>query len=82
MGSKVLINGYHGGQIPPEVLTLQNDNSKNWIVQKFGGTSVGKFADKIAEDIVRYARCLMTLSRHWYLICDAPGQASSIIALL
>ena len=24
----------------------------NWVVQKFGGTSVGKFAVKIAEDIV------------------------------
>ncbi|KAI4134550.1 MAG: hypothetical protein LQ347_001425 [Umbilicaria vellea] len=24
-----------------------------WIVQKFGGTSVGKFADKIAEDVVK-----------------------------
>lgn len=24
----------------------------NWVVQKFGGTSVGKFAIKIAEDIV------------------------------
>ena len=26
----------------------------NWVVQKFGGTSVGKFAVKIAEDIVVY----------------------------
>ncbi|KAI7688641.1 hypothetical protein KC353_g19929, partial [Hortaea werneckii] len=24
----------------------------NWVVQKFGGTSVGKFPTKIAEDIV------------------------------
>lgn len=24
----------------------------SWVVQKFGGTSVGKFAVKIAEDIV------------------------------
>jgi len=23
-----------------------------WIVQKFGGTSVGKFAEKIAEDVI------------------------------
>ncbi|KAI0471887.1 aspartate kinase [Xylariaceae sp. FL0804] len=27
--------------------------SQTWVVQKFGGTSVGKFPDKIAEDIVR-----------------------------
>lgn len=26
---------------------------RGWIIQKFGGTSVGKFADKIAEDVVR-----------------------------
>ncbi|ORY71982.1 lysine-sensitive aspartokinase 3 [Pseudomassariella vexata] len=31
----------------------RNDCSNGWIVQKFGGTSVGKFPDKIAEDIVR-----------------------------
>ena len=24
----------------------------NWVVQKFGGTSVGKFAVEIAQDIV------------------------------
>lgn len=24
----------------------------NWVVQKFGGTSIGKFAVSIAEDIV------------------------------
>jgi len=26
---------------------------RSWIVQKFGGTSVGKFAVQLAEDIVR-----------------------------
>lgn len=26
---------------------------RGWIVQKFGGTSVGKFAVNLAEDIVR-----------------------------
>ena len=47
---------------PPETVTtremaravLQNPSSRGWVVQKFGGTSVGKFPDKIAEDIVRY----------------------------
>jgi len=32
---------------------LKNESSNGWIVQKFGGTSVGKFPDKIAEDIIR-----------------------------
>jgi aspartate kinase len=32
----------------------QDDSvSRSWVVQKFGGTSVGKFALNIAEDIVR-----------------------------
>lgn len=26
----------------------------NWVVQKFGGTSVGKFALKIIEQVVEY----------------------------
>ena len=32
---------------------VERSVQKEWIVQKFGGTSVGKFAVKIAEDIVR-----------------------------
>lgn len=31
-----------------------NDAKGGWVVQKFGGTSVGKFASNIAEDIVRF----------------------------
>lgn len=30
-----------------------NSNQGGWIVQKFGGTSVGKLPLNIAEDIVR-----------------------------
>lgn len=33
---------------------VKNPESRGWIVQKFGGTSVGKFPDMIAEGIVRY----------------------------
>lgn len=51
MGSEVLVNGHHS---PPNL--LYNDNSKPWIVQKFGGTSVGKFPHEIADKIVRYAQ--------------------------
>ncbi|CAN8095798.1 unnamed protein product [Discula destructiva] len=32
---------------------ISNDSPNGWIVQKFGGTSVGKFPEKIADDIVR-----------------------------
>ena len=31
----------------------EDSAERGWIVQKFGGTSVGKFAVKVAEDIVR-----------------------------
>lgn len=32
-----------------------NPKDAPWVVQKFGGTSIGKFAESIALDIVRYA---------------------------
>lgn len=62
-------------------LQHRNHHANPWVVQKFGGTSVGKFADKIAEDLVRYedTRMLPTASA-------APGidlylgQVSLIIA--
>lgn len=46
----------HSGLGSPDMARalLNNANGADWIVQKFGGTSVGKFPDKIAEDIVRY----------------------------
>ncbi|KAI5461103.1 Aspartate/glutamate/uridylate kinase [Mariannaea sp. PMI_226] len=34
-------------------LTFNNHSDLGWVVQKFGGTSIGKFPDKIARDIVR-----------------------------
>lgn len=50
MGSQVpLVNGDSTASSLPHY----NNPSKTWVVQKFGGTSVGKSADKIAEDIVR-----------------------------
>ncbi|KAG6353911.1 hypothetical protein INS49_005168 [Diaporthe citri] len=33
--------------------TVKNDSPSGWVVQKFGGTSIGKFPDKIADDIIR-----------------------------
>ncbi|KAI1497580.1 aspartate kinase [Biscogniauxia marginata] len=36
-----------------EPISHRNDSDNGWIVQKFGGTSIGKFPDNIAEDIVR-----------------------------
>jgi aspartate kinase len=38
----------HKPHLPPQDFP----KTSNWIVQKFGGTSVGKFPLKIAEDII------------------------------
>ncbi|KAF8906784.1 Aspartate/glutamate/uridylate kinase [Gymnopilus junonius] len=37
---------------PPNLHQNSADPNARWLVQKFGGTSVGKFAVKIAEDVV------------------------------
>lgn len=36
----------------------------NWVVQKFGGTSVGKFALNIIEQVVQYALLSSTFDSH------------------
>jgi aspartate kinase len=37
----------------PHATLRKNSSPGGWVVQKFGGTSIGKFAVNIAEDIVR-----------------------------
>jgi aspartate kinase len=39
---------------PPKAL------HSNWVVQKFGGTSVGKFALNIIEQVVLYAPSILS----------------------
>ncbi|KZS97301.1 aspartate kinase [Sistotremastrum niveocremeum HHB9708] len=41
-----------GPGTPPNLHQNSIDPSAKWLVQKYGGTSVGKFAAKIAEDII------------------------------
>ena len=51
------INGYTNGFFAnrsPHTPERDLPGGANWVVQKFGGTSVGKFPVKIAEDIVLY----------------------------
>lgn len=55
-----LTNGHHNpltinGIIANATITTlkQNNPSKPWVVQKFGGTSVGKVPEVIAEQIIR-----------------------------
>ncbi|KAK0100048.1 Aspartokinase [Cadophora gregata] len=45
--------GVNGVASRAEAPRWRNDSEGGWVVQKFGGTSVGKFAVNIAEDIVR-----------------------------
>ena len=40
---------------PPSMHQNTIDPDAKWLVQKYGGTSVGKFASQIAENIVPYA---------------------------
>jgi aspartate kinase len=48
-------------------LSQGNAADLGWVVQKFGGTSVGKFPTKIAQDIVKE-----TLSRNRVVVvCSA-----------
>lgn len=47
---------------------IRNNSIGGWIVQKFGGTSVGKLPLNIAEDIVRYVdENAHGRSRHFFL---------------
>lgn len=50
-----LTNGFYDGQGKSngghDLIT--NDQAKPWVVQKFGGTSVGKEPSQIAERIVK-----------------------------
>jgi hypothetical protein len=58
----VIVNGTH------PTPRRKNDNPRGWVVQKFGGTSVGKFAGNIAEDIVRYVHPSLREKEIWKLM--------------
>ncbi|MCJ1260206.1 Aspartokinase [Lobaria immixta] len=70
MGPQILANG--DDNCPS--LQHRNHHAKPWVVQKFGGTSVGKFADKIAEDLVR-----PSLAGHRIaVICSARSSSTKV----
>ena len=47
------VNGQNLDHEPPLPELRKNDSHKSWVVQKFGGTSVGKVPTEIAEDIIK-----------------------------
>ncbi|CAG8971924.1 hypothetical protein HYALB_00003259 [Hymenoscyphus albidus] len=53
MTTSVVTNGHHDASSITPPRPRKNNSSLGWVVQKFGGTSVGKFAVNIAEDIIR-----------------------------
>ncbi|KAK7911003.1 Aspartokinase [Apiospora marii] len=53
---------------------FSNNSSNGWIIQKFGGTSVGKFPDKIAEDIIRASLS----SNKVVVVCSARSTGKKV----
>ncbi len=55
MGHEYLTNGFHEVQSENNNAhdLIVNDQFKPWVVQKFGGTSVGKEPGQIVERIVK-----------------------------
>ncbi|KAH8664291.1 aspartate kinase [Xylariales sp. PMI_506] len=51
-----------------------NSSPNGWVVQKFGGTSVGKFPDNIAEDIVRASLA----SNKVAVVCSARSTGKKV----
>ena len=81
MGLDSLTNGYHDHGASQALSPVRNDQSKPWVIQKFGGTSIGKFANQIAEDIVRLV--LICLCFRTLLIgCSRPSIGENRIAVV
>lgn len=54
------------------VLDLKELNSNKWVVQKFGGTSVGKFPENISDDIVKE----FSKSTRVAVVCSARSSST------
>jgi aspartate kinase len=52
------------------VLDLKSVQADNWVVQKFGGTSVGKFPKNIVNDIVK----VFNENNHVAVVCSARSS--------
>lgn len=48
--------------------------TSNWVVQKFGGTSVGKFSTEIVDDIIRYYSQEPSLDNNVAVVCSARSS--------
>ena len=50
---KDLANGVPSGGQPNGLDSAAPDSPSEWVIQKFGGTSVGKFASNIVDKVVK-----------------------------
>lgn len=61
-------------------LPVTTQAHSNWVVQKFGGTSVGKFARNIIEQVVEYDAFSRFCLTEWRLTilqtqpCEQPSR--------
>src|SRR5579863_6139527 len=80
---------------PPNMHQNTIDPDAKWLVQKYGGTSVGKFASQIAKDIVPYVTnflvlyCKIALKRsyekfavHTWIDISSPLSARHVLVPL
>lgn len=58
MGLDTLANGLRSGSQPNGVIETTTTKEK-WLVQKFGGTSVGKYPLNIVDNVIRRAISLI-----------------------
>lgn len=73
-GAVLLSNGVESHDATPASELLHNDPKKPWVIQKFGGTSIGKVPTEIAEDIVK-----QHLSGHQVaLVCSARSSDTKV----
>lgn len=69
---------------PDDMKLRHNPPNAPWVIQKFGGTSIGKFAENIAEKIVRWV--FFVVFFFWMVVQgltqSRPGTAKDRIAIV
>jgi len=75
MEPQITTNGYE--QRIPHKQEKDLPGNANWVVQKYGGTSLGKFPREIAEDIVVYECLKYSCIGQSLMYCQAWSQEAS-----
>lgn len=69
------------GETIPHTQEKDIPGNANWVIQKYGGTSLGKFPVNIAEDIIVYVKVHPKKRDHETDI-DSPGLKQHRIAVV